>query len=161
MAAELQLTENNPYTALTIKQRRYVEARMQGLTMSASARAAGLEPGGCSTIENSPKVRAAIHYLVKQSTASVEELTKSDVLTGMMDAVSAAATASELVMAWREIGKLLGVYEPERRVLEVKDYTQDELKSLSDRELAQLAGSSMKELIVDAEFTEVAADEPE
>jgi hypothetical protein len=92
--------------------------------------------------------------LVKQSTASVEELTKSDVLTGMMDAVSAAATASELVMAWREIGKLLGVYEPERRVLEVKDYTQDELKSLSDKELAQLAGSSMQELITDAEWTE-------
>ena len=58
----------------------------------------------------------------------------------MMDAVSAAATAAELVMAWREIGKLLGVYEPERRVLEVKDYTTDELKTLSDRDLAKLAG---------------------
>ena len=50
-ATKLQLTDNNPYTALSVKQRRYVEARMQGLTRPAAARAAGLEPAGASVTE--------------------------------------------------------------------------------------------------------------
>ena len=57
-------------------------------------------------------------------------------------------------MAWREIGKLLGVYEPERKVLEVKDYTKDELRGLSDGDLLKLAGGKMAQTI-DAEFEEV------
>ncbi|MBW2193184.1 MAG: hypothetical protein JRF27_05280 [Deltaproteobacteria bacterium] len=156
MATELILTEQNPYTELTLMQKRYVEARLQGLNKTASARAAGSEiPGRASqALEKSPKVRAAIRYLIRESTLNVAELTKSDVLTGMMDAVEAAATAGELVMAWREIGKLLGAYEPERKILEIHDYSQEELKSLSDKDLLNLAGGKMQD-VVDAEFTEV------
>ena len=156
------LTERNPYTELSIKQRNYVEARLQGLTKAAAGRAAG-----CSTqnevyvLERNPKVRAAIRYLLREGSAKVEDLTKSDVLTGMMDAVSAAATASELVMAWREIGKLLGAYEPERKILEVHDYTEAELKELSDKDLARLAGKKMRNVIEDAEFEEVPKAKPE
>ena len=157
-AKALQLTERNAYTELTLAQKNYVEARLQGLNQKMSARAAGLTEGNASSqVENNPKVRAAIRYLIKESTKSVTELTKSDVLTGMMDAVSAASTAAELVMAWREIGKLLGAYEPERKILEIRDYTADELKTLSDRDLAKLAGNAMTEVIEDAEYTEVSA----
>ena len=150
---KLQLTERNPYTELTIIQRQYVEARMQGLTSAAACRAAG--GSNATELERSPKVRAAIRYLIRESTKSAEDLTKSDVLTGMMDAVNAAATASELVMAWREIGKLLGAYEPERKILEIRDYSADELKTLSDKDLAKLAGTKMQEVIEDAEYTEL------
>ena len=152
----LTLTEVNPYTELSLKQKRYVEARLQGLSPAAASRAAGANP--CSHLEKSPKVREAIRYLIRESTESVEELTKSDVLTGMMDAVNAAATASELVMAWREIGKLLGAYEPERKILEVRDYSEHELKTLSDAELAALAGRRMQDVIDDAEYHEVGGD---
>lgn len=154
MAKELTLTKRNPYTELTLLQKRYVEARLQGLNMAASARAAGsTQP--TSQLEHSPKVRAAIRYLIKESTRNVEELTKSDVLTGMMDAVEAAATASELIMAWREIGKLLGAYEPERKILEIHDYSQDELRELSDKDLLNLAGGKMKDVIEDVEYQEL------
>jgi len=152
----VQLTERNPYTELTIGQRNYVEARLQGLSTAAALRASGVI-AQASTMEKNPKVRAAIRYLIKESTKSVTELTKSDVLTGMMDAVNAAATASELVMAWREIGKLLGAYEPERKILEIRDYSADELKTLSDRDLAKLAGNTMQEVIEDAEYSDVSA----
>jgi hypothetical protein len=150
----ITLTERNPYTDLTILQRRFVEARLQGLTIKAAGAAAGIKDTNLHGIENNPKVRAAIRYIIKESTASVDELTKSDVLTGMMDAVEAASTASELVLAWREIGKLLGVYEPERRVLEIKDYSDNELKELTDQELLQLAGTDMADAI-DGEFYEL------
>lgn len=154
MKKEITLTERNPYTELTIGQKNYVEARLQGLSTAAALRASGVT-AQASVMERNPKVRAAIRYLIKESTKSVTELTKSDVLTGMMDAVNAAATASELVMAWREIGKLLGAYEPERKILEIRDYSVDELKTLSDRDLARLAGNTMQEVIEDAEYSDV------
>jgi len=149
----LKLTEVNPYTQCTLIQKRYVEARLQGLNKAASRRAAGSHDN--TDLEQNPKVRAAIRYLVNESMVNVEKLTKSDVLTGMMDAVSAAATASELVMAWREVGKLLGAYEPERKILEIRDYSAEELKTLSDTDLAKLAGGRMQNVIEDAEFSEV------
>ena len=160
---ELTLTENNPYTALTLKQKNYVEARMQGLNMSASARAAGCE-GNVSFLaqqmERSPKVRAAIRWLIRESTQSVEELTKSDVMTGMLDAVEAASTSAELVMAWRELGKLIGAYEPERKILEIHDYSKDELKELSDKDLLRMAGGKMQE-VVEGDFEELSSAEAE
>ena len=159
MAKAPVLTARNPYTDLSILQRRYVEARLQGLTIKSAAAAAGVSPTSTHNMETNPKIRAAIRWLIKESTASVEELTKSDVLTGMMDAVEAAATASELVLAWREIGKLLGSYEPERKILEIHDYTDSELKELPDKELLKLAGGKLEEAI-DGEFHELEATTP-
>ncbi len=151
MKTELALTDDNPYTSCTILQRRYIEGRLQGLPKWAAGRAAGIAESTLqktvSAYERSPKVRAAIRFLIRESTKSVDELTKSDVLTGMMDAVSAASTAAELVMAWREVGKLLGSYEPERKILEIRDYTSDELKELSDADLYRLAGEGMQSVI--------------
>ena len=163
MSKKLQLTEVNPYTELTITQKRYVEARLQGLNKTMAHAAAGYAPvakgdrNSVYALERSPKIRAAIRYLIRESTKSVDDLTKSDVLTGMMDAVDSAATAGELVMAWREIGKLLGAYEPERRVLEVHDYSREELKTLSDKDLTRMAGKDMSNA-VEGEFNEVEDD---
>jgi hypothetical protein len=58
------------------------------------------------------------------------------------------------VLAWRELGKLIGAYEPEKKILEVHDYTRDELRSLTDEELVQLAGKKYADAI-DGEFTEL------
>lgn len=149
------LTEKNPYTECTILQRRYVEARLQGLSITAAGKAAGVDTyQGASSLERSPKVRKAIKFLVKDSTRNVEELSKSDVMTGMLDAVEAAATASELVLAWRELGKLIGAYEPEKKILEIHDYTRDELKAMSDDDLLRLSGSKYAD-VIDAEFEEI------
>jgi hypothetical protein len=151
---EVALTDDNPYTRLTVLQRRYVEARLQGLGCLASARAAGIAERDYAKYEKHPKVRAAMKYCVQQASSKAEELSKSDVMTGMLDAVEAAATASELVLAWRELGKLIGAYEPEKKILEVHDYTRDELRSLTDEELVQLAGKKYADAI-DGEFTEL------
>ena len=149
------LTERNPYTELTLQQKNYVEARMQGLIPAAAGRAAGVPKTVVTMqLEKNPKVRAAIRYLIRESTLNVKDLTKSDVMTGMLDAVEAASTAAELVMAWRELGKLIGAYEPEKKILEIHDYSKDELKELSDKDLLQLAGGRMQD-VIDGEFEEV------
>lgn len=149
---EIQLTEENPYTALTILQRRYVEARMQGLVPAAALKACGAAKG--NNLERSPKVKAAIRYLVKEGSHRANELTKDDIKSGFLDAVEAAATSSELVLAWRELGKLIGAYEPEKKILEIHDYTKDELKQLSDDELVKLSGGKYADAI-DGEFEEI------
>lgn len=158
---KLSLTEDNPYTRLTLKQKNYVEARLQGLTIAAASRAAGLADRAKGYVmEKNPKVRAAIKYLINESVKDVDQLSKSDVMQGMLDAVQAASTSTELVNAWRELGKLIGAYEPEKKVLEIRDYTKDELKALSDEELAQLSGSKYADAI-DGEFYEVRGEEEE
>ena len=81
-------------------------------------------------------------------------MSKSDVMTGMLDAVEAAATASELVLAWRELGKLIGAYEPEKKILEIHDYTRDELRAMNDEDLLRLSGSKYAD-VIDAEFEEI------
>jgi hypothetical protein len=139
-------------------QKRYVEARLQGLTITAAGKAAGVASQDVAQhMERSPKVRRAIKFLIKDSTKSVLEMSKSDVMTGMLDAVEAAATAGELVMAWRELGKLIGAYEPERKILEVHDYTREELKALTDDELLKLSGNKYSD-VIDAEFEEIRAE---
>ncbi len=150
----VQLTEHNPYTMLTMIQKNYVEARLQGLTSTAACRAAGVMENRATQLSRNPKVVAAIRYLINETTKNVDLLTKSDVLSGMMDAVNAAATSAELVMAWREIGKLLGSYEPTKRILEIHDYSKDELKELSDNDLRKMAGGRMADA-VDAEFHDI------
>lgn len=155
---EITLTERNPYTELTILQRRYVDARLQGLNLSAAARAAGVksEYSNSQSLENHPKVRAALRWVIKESGQRAQDLTKNDVMTGMLDAVEAASTAAELVMAWRELGKLIGAYEPEKRILEIHEYNAEDLKMLSDKELAQLAGDKFADAI-DAEYEELSS----
>jgi hypothetical protein len=59
-------------------------------------------------------------------------------------------------MAWRELGKLIGAYEPEKKILEIHEYKAEDLKMLSDKELAQLAGDKFAAAI-DAEFEELSA----
>lgn len=147
------LTEDNPYTQLTLKQKNYVEARLQGLTPAAACRAAGVSDNS-TQMERSPKVRKALRYLIKESTKNVADLTKDDVVQGMLDAVDAASTSTELVNAWREIGKLMGVYEPEKKVLELRDYTAQELKTLPEEELVRLSGGKYADAI-DGEYREL------
>jgi len=149
---QVSLTEENPFQACTLLQRRYVEARLQGLNVSASEKAAGVKPG--SKFERNPHVREAMRWVVQDSFSDVTNLGKNDVLRGMKDAVEAAATSTELVGAWREIGKLIGAYEPERKILEIHDYSADELKTLSEADLKKLAGDRVSGAI-DGEFYEV------
>lgn len=158
--SEVALTERNPLTSLPIQKQRYAEARLQGLAPSAACRAAGILPTDMSKYERDPKIRQAIHWAVKETFEDVGDITKNDVLRGMKDAVEAAATAQDLISAWREIGKLIGAYEPERKILEVHDYTREELKSLSEEDLLKLAGGKMNDAI-DGEFYELGGGEDE
>ena len=71
-------------------------------------------------------------------------------------------------MAWREIGKVIGIYAPDRTEIVVKDLTHDRLKTVSDRELLGLqekghaAPAEVQEAIeADFEVLRDACEDPE
>ena len=82
-----------------------------------------------------------------------------------MDAVDSAVNSTEVLNAWREIGKLVGVYDPERIEIthKLEEMTVAQLRAMSDMDLARLSGlhnSLPKADVIDAEFIELTDSPP-
>jgi hypothetical protein len=140
--------------SLNPKERLYVAARAQGATPVQAAIAAGYaEPTqAAARNEQNLTVRTTLEYSLKLAARNAQ-ITRDDVIAGFMDAVRMAATSGEMTQAWREIGKMIGAYEPQRiKVDHTHTLTMEQIANLNDNELAELAA-------IDAEF--VALDEPQ
>lgn len=127
---------------LTSQEGQYVAARMMGNPPVIAARSAGYrDPIERSmALEQDLRIRQAMQASTRLSQYQ-RRLTRDDVLAGFLDAAQIASTATELVGAWREIGRVIGAYEPAK----VNVNVVHELKEMGDQELAQLAA-------VDGEF---------
>jgi len=123
------------------KDRLYVEARARGSMPVVAARLAGFsDPDAKSEdLEKNPMVRTAIEYAIRTAIHELR-LTRSDVINGLLDAVRAAQSSGDLTMAWREIGKLIGAYAPQKieHSGEIK-ITKEQINALPDEELAKMA----------------------
>lgn len=128
---------------LTEMQRLYVRARLQGLSKVASATAAGCaNPGNnWNKFENSAAVKEAIR-------AGTEALARDIMFTRkkahelLEEAHRNAATATEQILAIREMIKLHGVAAPEVKELRHQvtgKVEHEQVKSLSDADLLRLA----------------------
>lgn len=159
-----------PLDDLTDNQRNYLEGRLNGMTPFAAGRYAGLSEASlrASTyqMERHPKVRAAAKFVLEKGIGG--EVDRTTVLTGLMDAVQSASTSAELTMAWREIGKLVGAYAPDRTEHVIRDLTHDRLRTVSDQELLGMVpkGESAPTEVVEAmdgefEVLKNACEEPE
>jgi hypothetical protein len=156
--------EGTPLDELSPIQYKYLEGRLQGMQPFAAGRYAGVsEPSMRShtyQLERHPKVRAAAKFVIEAGVGG--EVDRGTVMEGLMDAVKAAATSAELTMAWREIGKLIGAYAPDRSEVIVTDMTHDKLRTVSDRELLGLqdkGNAAPAELVesMDGEFEVLSA----
>lgn len=149
---------------LTVPQRTYVQARCAGNNIKTSANLAGCGERYGYELERNPKIVAVMRAINKQAFKSLA-LTREDVLAGFMDAVNSAASSTELTAAWREIGRVIGAYEPEVVVVKT-DPTPEQLRMMSERELVQLAGEDAFDLPAlidaeDAEFEELLVEDDE
>lgn len=138
--AVFESLEGTPMENLTPIQLKYLEGRLNGLNCTAAARYAGCSEKSIRAssyqLERHPKVQAAAKFALESGFGS--EIDREAVLTGLMDAVRSAATSAELTMAWREIGRLIGAYAPDRTEVVVHNLTSDKLRTVSDRELLGL-----------------------
>ena len=134
-----------PSAVLTEREEVLVEAVLDGKTMKAAAAEAGCSPKTAATIvRSSGSVKMSIADNRKElSTAS--QLKRADVLAGFMEAIDVARLAADpgsMIRGWTEIGKMLGLYEPE--VVEVRMTAgqraiQSKYEVMSDAELLAIA----------------------
>ncbi len=137
------------------KKRKYVELRTKGALPLPAARQAGFPDPlkAAERMEKDLEVRTAIEYGVRVS-AHEARVTRDDVIAGLKDAVAMATTASEMVQAWREIGKLIGAYEPTRIELSGQ-IDHNTVTELPDEKLLELAAIDGEFLVLDDETDDV------
>lgn len=88
--------------------------------------------------------QAALTVQFRDVAATDARVTRADVLHGFEDAIDLARSRSNpaaMLAGWREIAKMCGYYEPERREIHVnfaRSALLDEIACMSDAELLAL-----------------------
>ena len=162
-AKQVATTAEENLAKLTPKQQLYLENRIQGLSVKAAASAAGYMADSSRVykdLENHPRIKYLLHEATKQAFQKIT-VTRSDVIAGFMDAVNAAQSSTELVMAWRELGKIIGAYEPEVKIVKHVDITAEKIRNMKDEDLLTMAEMEsyllpdVEEDIIDGEYVEI------
>jgi len=156
------------FSKLTDKQRQYVNNRLLGHNPTTSARAAGYSEASATSagynLDRNPVIRNVIVLANKQALQQMS-LGRADVLKGLLDSVDTAATSTELTAAWREIGKLIGAYEPEKveHTHKLEDLSREKLATMSDAELLKHSGQAefrlVDEDVIDGEYEELSTED--
>lgn len=155
MATPKQPRKKRGDSVVTEKQDKYVEARLDGKSKAESARVAGYNVNGVAQIEKSADVRAALQQ-ARSELSSATQIKRADVIEMFKEAYDMAKLSAEpasMVSAAREIGKMLGLYEPETIKLEASQAgskIQAKLMIMNDADLLELAEGRAK--VVDGEF---------
>jgi phage terminase small subunit len=142
-------------SVLTDKQDKYVEARLDGKSKRQAAITAGYS---AAPPESSTDVQIALRES-RQELSTATQTTRADVLTMFKEAYDMAKLSAEpasMTAAAREIGKMLGFYEPESiKVTLTSDQNAllGKFRGMSREQLAQIAAGSAK--VIDGEFTHV------
>ena len=150
------LTRSNNAMArnLSAQQAKYVDGVMKGKSRNASAIAAGYPHAQAP--EKSALVKAEIQ-LAREKLTDLTQISRLDVVEGIMDSIAMARMQSDpngVRLGWMEVGKILGHYAPEVKVVKLTDNMErlnNKLASLSTEELMK---------IVDAEVTDVTPKDP-
>ena len=141
------------YDDLTPSQRTYMELRCAGKSAYDAAIGAGYAESFArkapAALERHPVIRTAIRASTQKAMKELA-LSRQDVLQGLLDAVDLAATSTELTAAWREIGKVIGAYEPQKVQIDVHHVTSEQLRDMTTQELAVLANMQG---VIDGEYT--------
>lgn len=136
-------------STLSAKQAKFVAEYLVDGNGSRAALAAGYGESGRSVaavrLLGNASVRAAIE--ARQGVdARRLQIERQDVIQGLLEAVQMARERREpaaMVAAWRELGRLLGFYAPERReVAVVAGVGRARYEAMSDRELAEIVAGA-------------------
>lgn len=141
---------------LTEKQDKVVEGVLNGKSKRQAVKDAGLSPTSSHVVTTNPDVQRALSE-ARSNLAKATAMTRPQVLEMFEEAFDMAKLASEpssMVAAAREIGKMLGYYEPETVKVELsmaQARLQSKFEAMSDAELLEIAAGKAK--VIDGEFT--------
>ena len=151
---------------LTPKQRLYLDNRVQGMSVKMAASAAGYNADSSRVykdLEKHPRIASLLTSATKSAFNDIV-ITRGEVLQGFMDAVTAAQSSTELVMAWREIGKVIGAYSPEVKINITADITAEKVRNMDDEALLEMAEMETFKLpeipedVIDVEFEDLGTE---
>ena len=167
----LDRIRNKSVVALDPMTRKFCMKVAEGMTPSDAAVFCGFEDPGkaAQNLMRRPTVKKALNDMIER-TMKQSEITREEVLEGFRDAINIARQQSEamgMIAGWREIGKMLGMYETKVKVEITGGAKQIEqqLSGMSDADLLRLVHerSSLlnqinEEDIAEGEFEEVKDD---
>jgi hypothetical protein len=143
------------FQGLDDRDRIYVESRLRGMSQVAAAAAAGLAPANASRFEQQPHIKDALDH-GRRISAIETGITRLRISDMLLDAYRSATTAAEMVMAARELGRLHGLYAPQKveldhthKLAQVK--SAEDIRRMPTAELMQLV-SARGEDVIDGQF---------
>lgn len=143
------------FQGLDDRDRIYVESRLRGMSQAAAAAAAGLAPSSAKKFEQRDHIKDALDHGRRISVIETG-ITRQRVSDMLMDAYRSATTAAEMVMAARELGRLHGLYAPQKveldhthKLAQVK--SEEDIRRLSTADLLQLVNARGND-VVDGQF---------
>jgi len=123
---------------LTVKELKFADAVLRGMAERQAAKLAGLKEAS---------VGGHVHEYIaaeKHRLAREQMVSRHDVIEGLKEGIEMGRLVSDpgaMIAGWREIGKMLGYYEPERRQVDVAvrgSLTMDQMRELPDHELLKI-----------------------
>lgn len=132
-------------TGLTDTELVVAEAVLNGNTLTEAADLAGCTPQNASqVVKHSTDVKKYLedHRSELRNAAQIQ---RGDIVAGMMEAIDMArlgADPSSMIKGWSEIGKILGLYAPEVKKVELtagQKNIRSKFEIMSDEELLAIA----------------------
>ena len=140
---EKPITAERPKSILlTEQQAAFVDAKRLGKDNIDAARAAGYaQPiAQGNAVEKTVAVQRAL-TAARDELSSAAQITRADVIDGFMEAINMAklsADPASMIKGWSETAKVLGLYAPEVKKLEItgsQKRLQSKYESMTDAEL--------------------------
>lgn len=130
---------------LTSMQADFVDATLQGKDAIAAAAAAGYaEPRSTGQVVlKSQAVQLALRE-ARDELSSAAQITRADIINGFMEAINVARLAGDpasMIKGWSETAKVLGLYAPEVKKIEMsmnQQRLQSKFESMSDADLVEI-----------------------
>ena len=144
---------HDPVDRLTLQDERLVEALLKGLPLHRAAKEAQMCYKTSLTRVKEPHIQEAVASRRTQLRHQYR-LSRERCVEGILDAIQQAKLLSDpatQINGWREIARMLGHYEPEKKVIELSDQREEALKQLETLavdELLELAGDN----VIDGQF---------
>lgn len=141
-----------PSVAIDEKRKIVADALLEGASKPDALRAAGYHPSNADTVMR----QEDIQQYIAQARGELEDVTtlrRLDVINVFLEAIDMARTLADpaqMINGAKEVGKMMGFYEPERIDIHVSGSAQamaSKFKQLTDEELYEIAANRAKPVI--------------
>ena len=145
-------------STLTPKQSQYLKLRASGHSPGRASEIAYGSRAHAKRNESNPVIQAALKSM-RQDTYERLQVTRERCVEGILEAVEMARIMAEpatMIAGYREVGKMLGFYEPERKEVAVVGEggrLLQKVSQMSDEQLLQLL-TKPDPAIIEGEFTQ-------